>query len=433
MNILPGLAESWTNLDERTTQFKLRKGVKFHNGEELKAEDVKYSFERMMKSPRISFVLPPLEKVEVVDDYTINLVTKTPFGPLLSHLSHPALGIVNKKMMEKDPEGLKHNPVGTGPYKFSNWRAGDRVTLVRNDEYFMEPAQFEKLIIRNIPEASNRTIALETGEVDLSLSVSAIDEETIKNHPKLKLLTKPSISYTYVGMNNKKEIFQNEKVRKAVNYAIDKQAIVDVVLNGSGKVTNSPIAPAVFGFTDKTKNYEYNLEKAKELMKEAGYEKGFKANIYSLGGEADRQTAEIIQANLKEIGIDLAINVVENSAYWDQTDKGMHDLFLGSWGCVTGDADYGLYALYHSSSFGMAGNRSFYSNPEVDKLLDAAKNETDQEKRKELYERIQLIIVDEAPEVMLYNRVLSVGAQKNIEGFNMHPVTLHDFYPIYVK
>lgn len=433
MKIHPGLAESWKSIDDRTTQFKLRKGVKFHNGEELKAEDVKYSFERMMNSPRISFVLPPIEKVEIIDDYTINIVTKTPFGPLMSHLSHPALGIVNKKLLETDPESFKNNPIGTGPYKFSNWQAGDRVILVRNEDYFQEPPKFEKLIFRNIVEATSRTIALETGEVDIAVSINAVDEGTIKNNPKLALLRKPSISYSYVGMNTEKEMFKDSRVRKAINYAIDKQAIVDVVLNGSGKIANSPIAPGVFGFTDKTKNYEYNLEKAKELMKEAGYENGFKSNIYTLGGEADKQTAEIIQANLKEIGIDLAINITENSAYWDLTDKGVHDMFLGSWGCVTGDADYGLFALYHSSAKGGAGNRTFYSDPEIDDLLEKAKNETDQEKRKNLYENIQIKIVEDAPEVMLYNRILAVGAQKDIEGFDVHPVTLHDFYPVYIK
>lgn len=433
MQLSPGVAESWKSIDERTTQFNLRKGVKFHNGDELKAEDVKYSFERMMNSPRISFVLPPIERVDVVDDYTVNIVTKMPFGPLMAHLSHPALGIVNKKLLEKDLESFKAHPIGTGPYKFSSWQAGDKVTLTRNDEYFLDSAKFEKLIVRNIVEATSRTIALETGEVDIAISVNAVDEETIKKNPKLSLLTKPSISYSYIGMNTQKDKFQDKRVRKAINYAIDKQAIVDVVLNGSGKVATSPIASAVFGFTDKIKSYGYDVEKAKELMKEAGYENGFSATIFTLGGEADKQTAEIIQANLKEIGIDLAINVTESSAYWDLTDKGIHDMFLGSWGCVTGDADYGLFAVYHSSAKGGAGNRTFYSNLEVDKLLEMAKNETNQEKRKEIYEDIQFRIVEDAPDVMLYNRVLAVGTQRDIEGFNIHPVTLHDFYPIYIK
>ena len=433
MNIFPGLAESWEQIDDKTMQFHLRKGVKFHNGYNFTGEDVKYSFERMMNSPRIAFVLPPIESVDVVDDYTVNIVTKTPFGPLLAHLSHPALGIVSKKLMTEKPDSLKENPIGTGSYKFKEWVPGDSLTLEKNDNFYEERKGLKYITFKNIVEASNRTIGLETGEIDISIAVSSVDEDTIKNNPKLQLITKPSISYSYVGMNTQKSPLNDVKVRKAINYAVDKQAIVDVILNGSGKVATSPIAPGVFGFTDKTQNYEYNVEKAKELMKEAGYEDGFTTSILVFGGEANTQTAEILQAYLKEIGITLKIEVVEVSAYWDITEKGRHNLFLGSWGVVTGDADYGLYAMYHSSAKGGAGNRDFYENKKVDELLDKAKITTDPEERKKMYEEIQLTIVDDAPDIMLYNRILAVGAQKNIKGLNIHPVTLHDFSTVYIE
>lgn len=433
MKIVPGLAESWENIDEKTTQFKIRKGVKFHNGDLLTMEDIKFSFERMMNSPRISFVLPPLEKVEIVDENTINLVTKQPFGPLLAHLSHPALGIVSKKLLESNEQSYKEHPIGTGPYKFKEWKAGQLVTLERNNDYFLKTASFETVVFKNVVEGSARTIGLETKEFDIALGIQAIDGQTIEKNKDLKLLTKPSSSFTYIGMNNEKGPFQDIRVRKAVNYAIDKQSIIDAILIGNGKIATSPIGSAVFGHTDKTKGYEFNVAKAKELLKEAGYENGFKTSIYVMGGEADKQTAEIIQANLKEIGIELYINVVESSAYWDLTSKGNHEMFLGSWGCVTGDADYGLYSLYHSKAKGAPGNRDFYSNSEVDKLLDEARASIDQENRKKLYEEIQMKIVEDAPDVMLYYRVLAVGAQKNIEGLKLHPVTLHDFYPVYIQ
>ena len=168
-------------------------------------------------------------------------------------------------------------------------------------------------------------------------------------------------------------------------------------------------------------------------MKEAGYEKGFTTSILVFSGEANTQTAEIVQAYLREIGIDLKVEIVETSAYWDITEKGRHDLFLGSWGVVTGDADYGLYAMYHSSAKGGAGNRDFYENKKVDELLDKAKIEINPETRKELYEEAQILIVDDAPDVMLYNRNLSVGAQKYIKGLGVHPVTLHNFANVYVE
>lgn len=392
MQIHPGLAESWQQLDDKTMQFKLRKGIKFHNGDDFTAEDVKFSFERMMNSPRIAFVLPPIERIDVVDDYTVNIVTKTPFGPLLAHLSHPALGMVSKKLLTENPEALKEKPIGTGSYKFKEWIYGDKLVLEKNEDFYDKNKRGLKYIVfKNVVEASNRAIGLETGEIDIATPISSVDEENIKNNPKLQLLTKPSISYTYIGMNMTKAPLNDIRVRKAINYAIDKQAIIDVILNGNGKIATSPIAPGVFGFTDKTKNYEYNVEKAKELMKEAGYENGFTTSILVFSGEANTQTAEIVQAYLKEIGIDLKIEIVEVSAYWDMTERGVHNLFLGSWGVVTGDADYGLYAMYHSSAKGGAGNRDFYENEKVDELLDKAKTEIDPETRKKLYEEAQIL------------------------------------------
>ena len=434
MQIHQGLAESWQQLDDKTMQFKLRKGIKFHNGDDFTAEDVKFSFERMMNSPRIAFVLPPIERIDIVDDYTVNIVTKTPFGPLLAHLSHPALGMVSKKLLTENPEALKEKPIGTGSYKFKEWIYGDKLVLEKNEDFYDKNERGLKYIIfKNVVEASNRAIGLETGEIDIATPISSVDEENIKNNPKLQLLTKPSISYTYIGMNMTKAPLNDIRVRKAINYAIDKQAIIDVILNGNGKIATSPIAPGVFGFTDKTKNYEYNVEKAKELMKEAGYENGFTTSILVFSGEANTQTAEIVQAYLKEIGIDLKIEIVEVSAYWDMTERGVHNLFLGSWGVVTGDADYGLYAMYHSSAKGGAGNRDFYENEKVDELLDKAKTEIDPETRKKLYEEAQILIVNDAPDVMLYNRNLTVGAQKYIKGLGIHPVTLYNFATVYIE
>lgn len=434
MQIHPGLAESWKQLDDKTMQFNLRKGIKFHNGDDFTAEDVKFSFERMMNSPRIAFVLPPIERIDIVDDYTVNIVTKTPFGPLLAHLSHPALGMVSKKLLTENPEALKEKPIGTGSYKFKEWIYGDKLVLEKNEDFYdKNERRLKYIIFKNVVEASNRAIGLETGEIDIATPISSVDEENIKNNPKLQLLTKPSISYTYIGMNMTKVPLNDIRVRKAINYAIDKQAIIDVILNGNGKIATSPIAPGVFGFTDKTKNYEYNVEKAKELMKEAGYENGFTTSILVFSGEANTQTAEIVQAYLKEIGIDLKIEIVEVSAYWDMTERGVHNLFLGSWGVVTGDADYGLYAMYHSSAKGGAGNRDFYENEKVDELLDKAKTEIDPETRKKLYEEAQILIVNDAPDVMLYNRNLTVGAQKYIKGLGIHPVTLYNFATVYIE
>ena len=433
MEIVPGLAESWKQIDPKIIEFKLRQGVKFHNGEKFTAKDVKYSFERMRKSPRIAFILPPLEEIKIIDDYTVQVITKTPFGPLFAHLSHPALAIVNKKAIEKYGKDYGQHPVGTGPYKFESWDPGDKVTLIRNDQYFLTPPSFKHLIMRNIVEASSRTIGLETNELDIALSIGAVDIQNIKNNKKLILLEKPSISYSYIGFNNDKEIFKSKDLRLAINYAIDKQSIVDVVLDGAGKIATSPLAPSVFGFTNKTKAYEYNPKKARKYLIKAGYKDGLKLSLTIFEGNSNSDVATIVQAQLKEIGIDLEINSYEVGAFFSYTAEGKHEMFLGSWGCVTGDADYGLYAMYHSSAKGAAGNRSFYSNPEVDRLLEDGRISIDPRERKIIYAEIQKIIVDDAAEIMLYNRILSVGIQNDIKGLELHPVTLHDFYPVYIS
>ncbi|MGL4392437.1 MAG: ABC transporter substrate-binding protein [Fusobacteriaceae bacterium] len=437
LKIFAGLAESWKYIDDSTIEFKLRQGVKFHNNYDFTAEDVKFSFERIKNSPQVANILPNL-KVEIIDNYTIKIITmskdlktKIPFGPLLAHLSHPAMSIVSKKLLTENPNALKEIPIGTGPYKFESWQIGDKITLARNDNYFQEPAKFEKLIFKNIPEASNRMIGLETGELDIALTISNFDEKSLSANKKLKALKKPSLSYSYLGINNENPKFKNKKVRAALNYAINKQALIDVVLDGQGIIANSPIAPGVFGYTAKTKSYPYDSQKAKQLLKEAGFEKGFKTKITILPSE--QQTATIIQSNLKDVGIIAEIDSRDPSAFFEFTASGKKELFLSSWGAVTGDANYGLYDMYHSTSRGDIGNRDFYSNKEVDKLLEDGIKIIDQEKRKKIYERVQEIIVDDAADVMLFYRTLIVGTQTNIEGLNIHPTTLHDFYPVYKK
>ncbi|MGL5426768.1 MAG: ABC transporter substrate-binding protein, partial [Cetobacterium sp.] len=171
MNIVPGLAESWTQIDDTTTEFKLRKGVKFHNGNEFTANDVKFSLDRMKSSPQVAHIIKAVSSVEVVDDYTVRVKTETPFGPLLSHLAHNAAGILNKEAVEKGGSGYGQSPVGTGPYKFVNWQAGDRITLTVNPEYYLGKAPTEKVIFRSIVEGTNRTIGLETGEVDIAYDI----------------------------------------------------------------------------------------------------------------------------------------------------------------------------------------------------------------------------------------------------------------------
>ncbi|MGL5544387.1 MAG: ABC transporter substrate-binding protein, partial [Cetobacterium sp.] len=240
MNIIPGLAESWTQIDETTTEFKLRKGVKFHNGEALTADDVKFTLDRMKTSPQVSHIIKAIDSVEVIDENTVRVKTDKPFGALLSHLSHTAASILNREAVEKGGAAYGQNPVGTGPYRFVSWQAGDRITLQANPDYYLGKAPTEKVIFRSIVEGTNRTIGLETGEVDIAYDLEPVDKEMVKTLPTLDYVEEPSLSMAYIGFNVNKEALKDKKVRQAISYGLNVQDIIDVAYQGSGAKANSP-------------------------------------------------------------------------------------------------------------------------------------------------------------------------------------------------
>ena len=433
MEIVPALAESWESIDELTWEFKLASGVKFHNGEEFKASDVKFTYDRMLASPSVSHILGPVKEIKVVDDYTVQIITSEPFAPLLSHLTHTASSILNEKAVTASGEDYGQQPVGTGPFAFDTWQSGDRITLKAFEDYFQGAAAVKTVVFRNVPEGTNRTVGLETGEVDIAYDIEPIDKNLVIDNAGLELIEGPSLSSQYLGFNTQKAPFDNVKVRQAINYAVDVQEIIDVVLEKAGEVAKSPLMELIFGSNEDIQGYSYDVEKAKELMKEAGFENGFKTSIWTNDSPVRVRIAEIVQAQLKEIGIEANIEVVEWGAFLDRTSAGEHDMFILGWTTVTGDADYGLYALYHSSQHGDAGNRFFYTNPEVDKLLDIGKTEVDTDKRLAAYKEAQEIIVADAPQLFLYFSTQNVGENKAIKGFQLHPAGHHSLYNVTIE
>lgn len=433
MEIVPALAESWESIDELTWEFKLASGVKFHNGEEFKASDVKFTYDRMLASPSVSHILGPVTEIKVVDDYTVQIITSEPFAPLLSHLTHTASSILNEKAVTASGEDYGQEPVGTGPFAFDNWQSGDRITLKAFEDYFQGASKVKTVVFRNVPEGTNRTVGLETGEIDIAYDVEPIDKNLVMDNAGLELIEGPSLSSQYLGFNTRKAPFDNVKVRQAINYAVNVQEIIDVVLEGAGEVAKSPLMELIFGSNEDIQGYSHDVEKAKELLKEAGFENGFKTSIWTNDNPVRVRIAEIVQAQLKEIGIEANIEVVEWGAFLDRTSAGEHDMFILGWTTVTGDADYGLYALYHSSQHGDAGNRFFYTNPEVDKLLDIGKTEVDTDKRLAAYKEAQEIIVADAPQLFLYFQTQNVGENKAIKGFQLHPAGHHSLYNVTIE
>lgn len=432
MKIVPLLAESYEQPDATTTIFHLRKGVKFHNGEELKASDVKFSLERALAHPQVSEIIEPIKSIETPDDYTVVIKTDGPFAPLLNHLAHPATAILNEKAVKEAGDTYAQHPVGTGPFKFVNWISGDKIELTANEEYFRGASKIKNIVFRNVPEQSSRVIGLETGEIDVIYDIEGLDKENVKKNEKFAYFEKPGLSMTYLGFNMKKAPFDNKLVRHAIAYGIDVKPIIDAVFQSSASVANSIIPPQVFAHFDG-KSYEYNPEKAKELLAQAGFPNGLKTKLWINDSPVRRDIAVIVQDQLKQIGIDVEIETLEWGAYLDRTAAGEHDMFVLGWGTVTADPDYGMNALINTATQGAAGNRSFYSNPKVDELLKLGKATVDPEKRAAVYKEIQEIIQEDLPMYFICYPNQNAVMQKNIKGFALNSAGHHHLYGVYFE
>lgn len=394
LNLKPNLAESWERLDDCNVVFHLKKGVKFHNGEELKAEDVKFTLERAASSPQTLYLFKPITKVTVIDDYTVQVTTDKPFGALLNNLAAVQGGIVSKKAVLKYGDDYVNHPVGTGQYKLKEWLPGNRIVFEGFKDAYQGAPNFEELTYLTIPEVSNRMIALETGEVDVAFDIGIMDKETIENSNNLELVEVESPALLYLGFDQTNPICQNKKLREAIAYAIDNQTFVDVVFRGSAVAGDSPLPKASPAYNGNVKKYNQDIEKAKKLLAEAGYPNGLDIELWCMDDGPRVDMCVIIQDQLKKIGINVEIKIFEFGAYVSKTALPNKELYFLSWNS-SGDGDVALYPLFHSSQHGAPGNRSFYSNKEVDKLLDKARVSVDEEERKSLYKEVQNILQED--------------------------------------
>ena len=336
--VVGDLAESFEMVDDVTYKFKLREGVKFHNGEELKASDVKFTLERCKTMPKAMSNASAIDHVTVEGDYDLTVHLNKPYPSLQYILNDTSMKILSEKAVTEAGESYGENPVGTGPFKFKEWVPNDHWTLERYDGYFKGPGLTHTLTMRIMPEGGARTIALETGEIDVSISVDAADVQNVESNPDLAAMEKTSVSVEYLAMNCEKEPFTDPLVRQAVNYAIDKQSIIDVVMEGRGTQANSVININIPGYSEEVESYPHDVEKAKELLAEAGYPDGFSTTIYASGDVRNRE-AQLIQAQLLEIGINAEIELYEWGAFLDAINNGEHEMFLNSWSNATMDPD----------------------------------------------------------------------------------------------
>jgi peptide/nickel transport system substrate-binding protein len=424
MDVQPALATEWKRVDDLTWEFKLREGVKFHDGTDFNAEAVKKTFERILDPNTASSRAKLFEMVKefkIVDDYTIQFVTEYPFAPLLANLAHYSGGIISPAAIEEYGDELGQHPTGTGPFEFKSWTPGQEIVLAKNENYWGEKAKVDEVVFKVIPEDATRIAMVETGEAHIAEPVPVTEVDRIESSQSMKLNRSEGLGIDYVGFNIKKKPYDDVRVRQAINYAVDTQAIIDGVYNNVGTKATGPMGPGVWGHNPDLKGYGYDVEKAKKLLKEAGYEDGFKTTIWTNDNKERVGVAEVIQSQLKGVGIEAEIKVVEWGAYLEATANGEHDMFILGWSNMTGDADYNQYFLFHSEAQGNPGNRSFYGNSEVDKLINDGRRATDPKERAEIYAKAQEIELEEAPMIFLRNDENLVVLNKNVKGFWMHP------------
>ncbi len=415
--VVPSLAESWALSDDgKSYAFKLRKGVKFHDGSVLKASDVVFSFDSARKSPYLEGQFSEIVKVEAVDDNTVKVELSAPFSPFLGSLNG-SLYIMSEAAVKKGGEAYGESPVGTGPYKFVKHESGVSVSLVRNDEYWGAKAPVKNAVFKVIGDQNTALIALKTGEVDFIYEVPAISKADIAGNAKLALYETPTIRIAYVIMNTSAKPFNNVALRQAMNYAIDKAKAITVATEGMATAVDGVFSKDIFGYSE-VRGYGYDPAKAKELLAKAGYTKGLTVTLKAVAGPLAK-VAQSVQEDLSKIGVTANIDMGERNAYFGSLAKGNYEMGAISVSCGN-DADYYNVIL----QTGGQGNFSHYSNPKVDALFKAGRESTDKAKRLETYKELAQLLSDEAVIVPLYYPVNLSAAKANLKVGYIDPIEL---------
>ncbi|MCL2234884.1 MAG: ABC transporter substrate-binding protein [Defluviitaleaceae bacterium] len=421
--VLPSLATSWDMPDAQTINMTIRQGVVFHNGDPLTAHDVQFTLERAAVSAEVEIIIGMMDRVVVHNDYEFTIYLQFPFAPIMRHLAHPTLGIVPMNHVNTvGEEHFENNPVGSGPFEFVSIMLGDRVELRRFEGYWGTLPTLETVTIRQIAEPSVRLMEVQAGTADFATGIAPVDVPTANADANVNLMRRTALGNSYIGMNVTRPYLYSPLVRQAINYALDTQAIVNAVWGDVGSVQRGPFNDIVWSFYQGLELYPVNLDRARELLAEAGYPNGFDTNIWwNIGNGQREQVAEMVQFALSQIGINVEIHAMEWPVILERSANAEHDLFIMGWSTVTGDPDYGLFPLFHSSNFGAAGNRTFWATPELDALLEAGRFAVDDQERLDIYREAQIMIRDQAPWVFLHQSETLEAVSHDLRGYQINP------------
>jgi peptide/nickel transport system substrate-binding protein len=438
----PRLATKYeVSKDGLTYTLHLRKGVKFTDGTPFDAKALKLTFDRAldpkMRVP-LRFAITHIKEVTIADDYTIRIQLKYPFAAFAAHLSLTLCSPISPAAIEKYGEDVRQNPVGAGPYILKEWVKGDRIVLVRNENYYGKKPTVERLTFKIIPEDATREAMLRSGQIDVCYKPLPSNVASLKADPKITVEMPLDTRTIFMGLNYKKGVTTNKLVRQAFNYAVDKKAIVSKILFDTAIPMEGPVSPILYGFFKMANQYDYNPEKAKELLKKANFDFNQTVNMRTPQGRYlfDKQVSEAVQAYLQAIGVKTELRTYDWPTYVagllkpiDQTEL---EVFLLGWGPIVLDADFGLYGQFHSSVNPPAGlGAAHYSNPEYDKVIQASREEQNAKKRLDLMKKASEMVWDDCPWIWLHVEKFVIAYSSKIKG--MVVTGTEKFYPTYIK
>lgn len=419
--LIPELAESWTVIDEETIEFSLRRGVTFHDGTPFDAEAVKFNLERMMHDPISArkTELQAIDTVEAIDSHTVRLNLKYPDAGLLYALADRAGMMVSPAAVQahSGPRGLTNEPVGTGPFKLDGILLDDHVRLVRFEGYWEEGLPYlDGVRFRPVLEEPAKVIGLRAGELHIIDTVPPRDVNAVRRDSRLRYYEVDGTGTNQVLFNLRVEPFDNKLVRQALNYAIDRQAMVQALLFGHGTPARGPFAPSRgYAYHPDLEGYEYNPQKARELLAEAGYPDGFTMVLDVINRSADRQWGEALQGFWSEIGVTVELRPTEQTTLQDRwLNQPDHPTNIRSWGAGTLNPDLDLIRTFHSEGWWNWGG---YKNEQVDELIAQIRRTYDEAERHRLYRAVQELVVDDAPNINLFHQTVRYATAGNVQGF----------------
>lgn len=446
LNFQPDLAAAWsTSEDGLTWTFNLREGVKFQDGTDFNADAVVKHFNRMLdKNVNVGAISlwQHIDKVEKSDDKTVKVITKAPYGGLLNVMAHGSALIPSPAAVEQYGKEIGLKPVGTGAYTVEKFEPGTQLVLKANDSYYGDKPAYKQITFRYVADASARIAALKSGQADVIDAVPVEFADDIKNTPNLDLIQNPGLQVFGIGLNQTNELLRDQAVRQALNYAIQKDAILKVLFKGYGTVLTSPLAPNTTGYV-KAGEYGYDPEKAKKLLADAGWQAGAGGVLEKSGKKLslslrtpegmypnDVQVAETVQNQLKAIGVEVKIDKIEKSQFWNSIrvpqDKVDFDMVLFGYNPSHGDGYIQLDALFATNpdpaQNPIQWNFNWYSSKEADRLMGEARTTVDPKKRTDLLGQAEKIIWDEAPYIWLYAKNNIVAKNKSVENVKVLPV-----------